>query len=269
MLIQHDFHIHTVLSSCAKDDTAQVVNYVANAKTLGLKKLGFSNHLWDGDIPGASQWYQPQNFDHVAEIREELASATAESGIRCYFGCEVEYDPQRRDIALTEEHARAFDFILVPNSHTHMMMPKSDYEPKERHARFMLDAFMDIVTSPLAKYITAAAHPFSAVCCPYDNAVLFPLISVSQYRECFCAAREAGIAIEINTSSYRTRTPGELINHPAMEMFAIAKECGCKFTFGSDSHTAKAEVARDYWSYAHFIAGLLNLCENDLAPMVR
>ena len=62
--IQQDIHIHTTLSSCAQED-ATVENYLGRAKEDGLTLLGFSNHLWDQDVPGASNWYRPQNVEHV------------------------------------------------------------------------------------------------------------------------------------------------------------------------------------------------------------
>ena len=270
MIIDHDFHIHTTLSLCAHDDTATVENYVRRAKDLGLRKLGFSNHMWDSSArPASGNFYEVQDYAHVAQLRSEIDRCSAESGVDLYFGCEVEYDPIRRDIALTERTAQAFDYILVPNSHTHMMMPEEYYEPKARHAQFMFDAFMDIVTSPLAKYVTAVAHPFSAVCCPYDRRLLYPLISEKQYREAFVCAREHDIAIELNISGYTEYGIREIVQDPTIRMFRIAKECGCKFIFGSDAHSAAAGETHDFWWIAYILAELLELKEADLTEIVR
>lgn len=270
MRINHDFHIHTTLSLCAHDASATVENYVRNAKRNGITKLGFSNHMWDSAIPGASErFYKPQNYDHLALLRPEIEKFGGDDGIQLYFGCEAEYDPARRDIALTEEIARKFDYILVPNSHTHMMMPKEFYEPKQRHAQFMLDAFLDTVKSPLAKYVTAMAHPFSAVCCPYPRELLYPLISDAQYGEAFSLAREADIAIELNTCGYVHSTLQQILDHPSLRMFAIAKECGCKFIFGSDAHSAAPGDVQDSWWIAYVLAQALDLKEDDIAPIAR
>ena len=122
MKITHDFHVHTKLSICA-NETATVENYIAHAKRLGLKKIGFSDHFGAGDIPGARGFYRAHPYEHNAELKETLASLN-EPDIKCYFGCETEYHTPKRDLAITEEEAEKFDFILVPNSHTHMIMPK-------------------------------------------------------------------------------------------------------------------------------------------------
>lgn len=270
MWIDHDLHIHTNLSLCAHDGSARVENYIRNAKMLGLKKIGFSDHMWDAAIAGASKdFYSVQDYDHVSRILPEIRRANQRENLRIYFGCEAEYDPVRRDIALTEETARKFEFILVPNSHTHMIMPKEYYKSPRAHAQFMMDAFMDIVKSPLAGFVTAVAHPFSAVCCPYDNRSLYGMITRSQYQEAFCAASEAGIAMELNIGSYKQMTVEEILAHPSMEMFACAKKCGCKFIFGSDAHSAILENGHGIWYRAYIISELLNLCREDLADIVR
>ena len=268
MKITHDLHIHTRLSRCAKSETAVVSNYIQNARKNGLTKIGFSDHMWDSAVPCPIPWYHTQNFPHVSALRGELSRADA-SDLALSFGCECEYDYAGHGIALTEDVAREFDHILVPNSHTHMVMPKEFYEPYEKHARFMLDAFWDIANSPLASYVTGIAHPFAAVACPYDERVLYPLITEKQYRECFAAAREKGIALEINISCFASLPLNELASHPALSMFEIAKDEGCRFIFGSDAHTAEAGGIQDKWATACVMAQLLNLTENDLAPAAR
>lgn len=49
MKITHDFHIHTALSSCAQP-SATLESYLAHAKRLGLKKIGFADHYWDEKV---------------------------------------------------------------------------------------------------------------------------------------------------------------------------------------------------------------------------
>ena len=158
--IQQDIHIHTTLSSCAQED-ATVENYLGRAKEDGLTLLGFSNHLWDQDVPGASNWYRPQNVEHVLALKETLPALAQQSGIRLLFGCETEFTYEGK-LCLTEEHMALFDYILVPHSHTHMkiVMPTELGDTPEKHAKFLMDSFMRLVNHPLAHRITAIAHPF-------------------------------------------------------------------------------------------------------------
>ena len=265
MKITHDFHVHTNLSLCAKP-TATLEGYLETAKKLGLTKLGISNHFWDAAIPGANDFYVPQDYDHVASLRPAIEKADV-PGLRVYFGCECEYDPWRHGVACTEEVAERFEYMLVPNSHTHMMMPKEYYHPYEKHAEFMLAAFEEIVDCPLSKYVTAMAHPFEAVACPYDNEILIDLIPDDRYRRLFAKAAGKGIAFEINISSMVKKTPEEVEKASVIRLFRLAKEEGCKFLFGSDIHNVPENLAP--FKNAELVADLLSLTEEDLAPIAR
>ncbi len=269
MKIRHDLHVHTHLSSCSGDPNSTLANYLPVAKANGLTTIGIADHLWDSDISCPIAWYHDQDFAHISSTLEDIKT-TPTDGLRVLLGAECEYDYPHRGIAITQEHAEKLDFMIVPNSHTHMTMPKEYYQSHQRHADFMLTAFMDIVTSPLAKYVTAIAHPFSAVACPYDNRCLFDLISDAQYIECFEAAKQANVAIEINTSCFFPMPLNEILEHPSLRMFDLAKKCGCKFTFGSDAHSPSS-LADDSmrWANAYVVAQALGLTEEDLADSVR
>lgn len=261
MRITHDFHIHTGLSTCVKNkELATPEKYLENAKKYGLTQLGFSDHFWDDAIPGAISWYQPQNLNHVLQLKDELENIKG-NGVEIYFGCEAEYDPYHHGVALAEAHAELFDFILVPNSHTHKMMPKELYEPYQKHADFMVQAYQEILDSPVSRYITAIAHPFDAVACPYDYGILLDLISDDQFKRLFAQTAEKGIAVEINLDRMSRLAYEQIERLPELRLFFLAKEQGCKFLFGSDSHSNKAH--ENYYK-AEFIADLLGLCERDL-----
>lgn len=265
MRIEHDFHIHTNLSLCAKED-ATVEHYITTAKKLGLKKIGFSNHFWDSAIEGANSFYRAQDYEHVAMIKKELARVEGED-VTIYFGCEAEYDPIHHGVAMTEETAEKFDFILVPNSHTHMMMPKEFYQPYQKHVDFMVQAFEEILNSNVSRYITAVAHPFEAVCCPYDKYILIDMIPDDCYKRLFDKAAEKDIAFEINVASMRKKTDEQIEECSQMRMFKIAAECGCKFIFGSDSHDVEAH--QPYMHHVNLVADILKLREEDIVKIAR
>ena len=264
MRIEHDFHLHTNLSVCAAREVT-AADYVANARRLGLKKIGFSDHFWDAAIDGANKFYQPQNYEHIIQLKPELEALRCDD-IQFYFGCETEYDPWRRGVAITEETAEKLDFLLVPNSHTHMMMPKDCYEPYQKHADFMIKALYDILESPVSRYITAIAHPFEAVACPYPNGILIDLIPDDDFRRVLDVMAKKGIAFEINVSSMQKKNHDEIERASQMRLFRLAKEQGCKFLFGSDSHRA---ASHDFFGNADFVAGLLELKNDDIAPIAR
>lgn len=264
MKITHDFHIHTTLSLCAKE-TATLEHYINKAKELGLKKIGIANHMWDAAIPGANRWYQKQSYAHISQIREELAAIDTQ-GVEVYIGCETEYCADGHRIALSEAVAEQLDFVLAPNSHTHLAMPKEYYEPYQKHVDFMLKAWFDILTCDVSKYVTAIPHPFMAVCCPYDFRILMGMITDAQYRECFSLAKEKNVAIEINPHHYAKFSLSRVYEDEFMRMNQIAKVCGCKFIIGSDAHT---NVGHDQFHYAYIAASLLELSDEDIADIAR
>lgn len=277
MKITHDFHIHTALSLCA-NKSATVEAYAATAKKLGLKKMGFSDHFWDDTYENAyaffekqvsqhdpARFYIPQNFEHLALIKPELEKVDF-GETQIFFGCETDYDPVNRRPAISVETAEKFDFILMPNSHTHMMMPLPLYHPYEKHIEYMTQIYEDTLNSDVAGYITAMAHPFEAVCCLYDYNILVNMIPDDDLKRLFDKTANKGIAVEINVSSMGEKTAEQIENCAQMRLFRLARECGCKFIFGSDSHR---DTGHATYSNATLVAELLDLKEDDIAEIAR
>lgn len=277
MKITHDFHIHTHLSLCA-DKSATAEAYAKIFREQGIKKAGFSDHFWDATYENSHAYlldntgqhnpkgfYTTQNYEYLCQLKPELQAADF-GDTEIFFGCETDYDPVNRRPAITPETAEKFDFILMPNSHTHMVMPIANYEPKEAHIDYMVQIYEDTLNSDVAKYITAMAHPFEAVCCLYDRYILMKMISDDTYKRLFSKTAEKGIAVEVNVSCMKGKTPEEIADIEEMRLYRIAKDEGCLFTFGSDSHD---DLSHKYYSNATLVANLLNLTEKDLHPLVR
>ena len=55
--IDHDLHIHSFLSTCAKNPEQTPRRILSQAQEAGLTTLCLTNHFWDEDVPGASNWY--------------------------------------------------------------------------------------------------------------------------------------------------------------------------------------------------------------------
>lgn len=277
MKITHDFHIHTHLSLCA-DKSATAEAYAKIFKDIGLKKVGFSDHFWDDTYENSHAFFQeqvsqhdparfyiPQNFEHLCLLKPELEKVDF-GDIQVFFGCETDYDPVNRRPAISCETAEKFDFILMPNSHTHMMMPLSYYEPYEKHIDYMMQIYEDTLNSDVARYITAMAHPFEAVCCLYDRRILMRLISDDALKRIFSKTAEKEIAVEVNVSAMHKMSREEIDDCEQLRFFRIAKEEGCLFTFGSDSHS---DSAHSSYGNATYVAELLGLKEENLHPLVR
>ena len=270
MNITTDLHMHTHLSFCGKDE-ATVENYVAQAAGLSLTCLGFTDHMWDSAVPGMPWWYRQtdiQNVEHVLQLRSVLEQ-NRDCGVALLMGCEAEYDYPGRGVALTEAAAEQFDFIIASSTHTHNVMPKAFYDPPRRHAEFMLQAYEDMLNSPVSRYFTAMAHPVHAVCGPYGHELPMAAITDDEYRRVFDLTAKKGIAVEINIKclvGHQEQFAADLEQQPHLRMFRIAKDCGCRFTFGTDCHFLSAQrMIR----FAPQIAELLELKPEDLHPLAR
>ena len=279
MIINHDFHLHTNLSLCA-NKTATLDFFLKKAEEEGLEKIAITDHLWDGSVENMSEkaraFYEPQNFEHIKLLRAEIDEHNKKGiGPRVLFGAEAEYDYKNRRPAISVEVAEQLDLLLVPNSHTHLTMPKSFYEPYDKHIEYMVDAFFDIVNSDVSKYVTAIPHPFMAVCCPYDQKQLIERIDDDTFKRCFSAAAERGIALELNPNYFKKKAFAEytrndtlsaMYRDPSIRMLKIGKACGCKFTVGTDCHGFDGDLN---YEYVYLLAGLLDLTEDDFHPLTK
>ena len=270
MNITHDLHMHSYLSFCGKDE-ATVENYMAQAPELGLTTIGITDHVWDDACPGMPWWYRQdvrQNVEHVLQLRRDIEACRGR-GVRILHGCEAEYDYAARSTALSMAAAEQFDFIIASSSHTGNTMPKAFYDPPRRHAEFMLQAYEDMLKSDVSRYFTAMAHPFHAVLCPYGHELPIEAITDDEYKRVFDLTAEKGVAVEINIKclvGHQEQFASELERQPHLRMFRIARDCGCRFTFGTDCHhPEKQRMIR----FAPQIAALLELKEDDLHPLAR
>ena len=236
MKITSDIHIHTHISDCAERD-ASVERYLAAAKQDGIKTVGFSDHLWDDTVAEPPNWYRPQNVAHVLQLKSEISKLKSDD-IKILFGCESEFTGDGV-LALSEEHFELFDYVLVPHSHTHMarVMPREYVADHRLHAKFLMDSFMKLVEHPLSSRITAVAHPFAPGVKHENFNAVQTHIPDSYLREAFSAAKEKGIAIELNGSCLTYLPDEEIPRCEYVRIYTVAKECGCRFTYGSDSHS--------------------------------
>ncbi|MEG1834939.1 MAG: PHP domain-containing protein [Oscillospiraceae bacterium] len=264
MKIKHDIHVHTHLSKCSDDTTATLKNYIDEAINQGLSTLGISDHLWDTDVNyKLNSFYEGQDIDYVLQTKKELETIDRK-GLNILFGCETEF--AMGTLGLTKENASLFDYVLVPHSHYHMkgfVIPE-DKITTEAIAQYSVDSFIEMVKKGIA---TSVAHPFEP--CGWEKpeqlTEIFNYISDSKFRECFNTANEYNTGIEINTAIFCEK-PIIDFEKTYLRMFKIAKNVGCKFSFGSDTHRIakmkRIRVADDVIDY-------LNITEDDLIDILK
>ena len=145
-------------------------------------------------------------------------------------------------------------------------MPRDCYEPYQKHVDYMIQAYEDILNSKLSHVVTAIAHPFDAVACPYDNSILIDMISDDCFKRLFDKTAQKGIGVEINMSGIAKQTPEGIAARSDMRMFRLAKECGCKCIFGSDAHD---DQMHEIYNRSDIVADIIGLKEEDILEIAR
>jgi histidinol phosphatase-like PHP family hydrolase len=250
MIVDRDWHIHTKLSKCARLE-ATVHSYLEAARSQGLKSVGFSNHCWAENIPGASEFYRGQGVEHVLSIKKELAEEK-DSYLQIFVGCETEF-LGGKILGLDKEHAKLFDFIWIPANHFHQkgfVVPENlgSGGPREV-AELLYRRFLEAVELDFG---TGIVHPLIPLGFKEQEEAILKCFTNWMYENCFRAASQAGIAIEINADTACNQTVPDAQGFSCLYtmMHTIARECGCKFFFGSDAH--QPDLIRNYKRMAEF-----------------
>lgn len=263
MNITHDLHMHTTLSRCGKPGATPEA-YVEIAKERGITTIGFSNHVWDTAVsPAINDFYEGQDITHI--LSEALPK---ENGIRILRGCEAELD-KNGVLGLSEEAAKSLDYVLAVHSHSQHpeVIDDAIRRDTKKLAKILCNRFSLLVEHPLSKYITAIAHPFfpSGNRDNFDE-VLFR-ISDEQLEDLFADAVYKNIAIEINAASLASYPVKSMHRSEMFRIYETAKDCGCKFIFGSDCHDPA--LYPDRYERLRTLASLLEITEADLCPLVK
>jgi histidinol phosphatase-like PHP family hydrolase len=265
MLIDHDLHVHTNLSSCSTDEEATPQNIIIRAADFGIKTIGFANHMWDKSIPGPDPFYVGQDYEHIMKIQDQIPQDT--HGVSILTGCESEYCGDGK-VGISMEVANKLEFVLLPMSHLHF---KGFVEPVgitalSDVAALMVKRFKEVIELGIA---TGIAHPFLPIGYYQHVDEIIAEIPDDEFKVCFSRAAELGVSIEVTTGFF----PGCLgidikgyHDTTFLRVLSIAKKCGCYFHFASDAH--KLKNIGDVLKLEKY-ADALGITRNDILPLLR
>jgi len=263
MRINHDIHVHTYLSECCHEKERQTpAAILALAEQMGVGTIGFADHMWLNPDLEPSDWYRPQDESQLTRLRGDLADIS--TPVRVLVGCEAEMIAPGK-FGITRQFAEALDFVLLACDHFHMKdfveQPPSD-GPRDI-ARHMLKFFLSAVTSGLP---TSIAHSFMP--CgyegQYDNAIA--ATSGVEFFDAFAVAAERGVGIEVTRAFLPSPTDGTFSIETPIRVLTIAKQAGCKFTFGTDAHDPEGQKCLPELEQLTTAVGIT---EEDILPMLR
>lgn len=234
-IIDNDLHIHSQLSTCSSDPEQTTGRILQYAEENGLKTVCLTDHFWDDLVPGASDWYAPQDFAHICQAKPLPQS----DKVRFLFGCEADLD-RFLTLGVSKERMDQFDFIIIPTTHMHMKgFTLSEEEAASVASRAdawvrRLDAVLNM---DLPFHKVGIAHlTCRLIASPNDGYTredylkVLQLLPEAELYRLFTKAAQLGVGIELNDTF-----DGEDVDI-VLRPYRIAKECGCKFYLGSDAH---------------------------------
>ena len=236
-LIDHDYHIHSCLSTCSRDPEQTVQRILRYAQDDGLKQIVLTDHFWDEAVPGASKWYQKQNYDWITQC---LPLPQAD-GISFLFGAETDMDAALT-IGVSKERWDAFSFVVIPTTHLHFRgfaISQEDAGSVQGRADAWIRRLDSLLSRDLPFHKIGIAHLACGLIAPdretYRN--VLELLPDRKLEELFAGCAHAGVGIELNWSDLQFAPDEQEI---VLRMFRIAKLMGCKFYLGSDAHQTHA-----------------------------
>ena len=161
--------------------------------------------------------------------------------------------------------------VLIPPDHFHMkgFTRPADLNDPQGIKELMIRRFMEVMELGMA---TAVVHPFHAMgWTPEMPRLIQSMITDNEYIECFTAAKQANCAIEINTCAIAPITADDGIGDDKfspeyVRMMTLARETGCTFSIGTDSHNPKGiEKSGGYGRFDRFtdLCGITKILFND------
>ena len=233
-VFDHDFHIHSQISSCSRDPGQTNERILQYAEEEGLHTIVLADHFWDESIPGASKWYSKQDYPHICQAKPLPQSEK----VKFLFGCETEMD-KYMTVGCSVERMKDFSFVVIPTTHFHMegfTLSEEQLETPGTRAKAWVDKFEALMEQDLPFHKIGIAHLTCGLIWKGDRAKHLETIDsipVEDMHRLFAKAAKLGIGIEINPGNMKyAEEEKDILLRP----FRIAKEEGCKFYCGSDVH---------------------------------
>lgn len=228
-LLDHDLHIHSQLSLCSSDPEQNTNALLEYAEKNHFTDICLTDHFWDETVPGANDWYKQQGFEH---IKAALPLPQSDK-VRFHFGCETDMEKDLT-LGLARENFDLFEFVIIPTTHLHMMCDKEKTVPER--AEIYVERLEKLLDMDLPFEKVGIAHltcPLIAMGQFEDHIDLIDLISDDCFKKMFDRIAQKGAGFELNFPVLKYNE-GQL--ERILRPYRIAKQCGCKFYFGSDGH---------------------------------
>ncbi len=260
-IADHDFHIHSTLSPCSNDPLQIPENLLKYAKKNDFRKIALTNHFWDEDVESVNIWHPDERFSFISKA---LPLPQAE-GIDFLFGCEGDMD-YNFTLGISEKRFDEFQFMAISTTHLTIdgYTVKEPLKTPEEAADIWLKRLEKLLEKNLPWHKTGIAHLTSEHF--YENDILAAVkcLKDNDLYNIFNKCAEKGVGIELNIRTLNLNDEEKKI---LLKPFQIAKDCGCKFYLGSDSHNSNA--LKDAKANFEDVIKYLDLQETDKFPLCK
>ncbi len=259
--INHDFHIHSTVSRCCKDEKQTPERILQYAKRNNFERICLTNHFWDEKVESEAQWIDEHGYKYLTSV---LPLPQAD-GIDFLFGAELDMD-YNGILGISDETLNELDFVTVATTHMHLAgnSVREKISSPEEAAEIWLEKIRILLSKPLPFNKMGLAHMTTGHILKEKTPEVIKLLRDEDLYEIFADCAKKGLGIELNTKTiFNSEEEKEILLRP----YFIAKDSGCKFYLGSDAH--KGEILDRASDNFKRIIDLLDLKEEDKFPLAK
>lgn len=238
-----DLHSHTARCGHA---SGKVKEYVERALALGISDFGISDHSpWmfqNSEIPMAMRWHELPGYIEEVRRMQECYNCESENSFHVHLGMEMDFIPSRLEIARETVKQYEWDYLLG-SIHNIGLWAISDPAEAPRFRQYFADDVMEFYFDLVRQMVRAR---FCDIIAHLDLPKKYGFTYEGSYlrwiEPLIPEIREAGIAVEINTSGLEAPCKEVFPDWTIIEALAAG---GVMLTLGSDSH-APDQVGRHF-----------------------
>lgn len=233
-IADHDYHIHSTVSRCCKDEKQTPERILEYAENNGFTSVCLTNHFWDENVKSEAKWIDEHSYSYLSSV----LPLPQRDGISFLFGAETDID-YNGIIGISEDRLRMLDFVTVATTHLHLTgntVRNKPENPREA-AEIWLQKIRVLLSADLPFHKMGIAHLTSGHIMKGHTPEVIKLLTNEELYDVFSACAEKGIGIELNT---KTIFSSEEEKNILLRPYFIAKDCSCKFYLGSDAHKTEA-----------------------------
>ncbi len=234
-VVDHDYHIHSLLSPCSNDSEQTNERILQYAKENGFRQICLADHHWDEAVPDPEVWAS-QGYEKISRA---IPLPQADN-ISFLFGCEADmkYD---YTIGLAPEHYNRFDFVIIAITHLHFTgfaITEELSKTVKGRVETWINKFEALLSMNLPFHKMGIAHLASGLIGQNKEQTFEILREIPEKKlmDLFTKAAALGLGIELNACDM---TFSDKQADAVLRIFDCAKKAGCKFYLGSDAHHPK------------------------------